>query len=69
MAPRDATGTTIWVGWEDTARAVFTVADEARPTSRAAIADLVTAGLTPTCLPAPAGRPPRRSPARSASTR
>jgi Cu+-exporting ATPase len=51
LTPRaGSTGTTIWVGWADTARAMLTVADEARPSSRAAIGDLVAAGLTPHLL-------------------
>jgi Cu+-exporting ATPase len=43
-------GTVVWVGWEGIARARLTVADEARPTSRAAIADLEAEGLTPWLL-------------------
>jgi Cu+-exporting ATPase len=43
-------GTVVWVGWEGIARARLTVADEARPTSRAAIAELEAEGLTPWLL-------------------
>ncbi len=41
-----ATGTTVLVGWDQTARALMTVTDTVRPTSRAAIAGLTAAGLT-----------------------
>jgi P-type Cu+ transporter len=41
-----ATGTTVFLGWDDTARAALTVADEVRDTSRQAIADLGAQGLT-----------------------
>jgi len=40
------TGTTVWLGWDGTARARLTVADEVRPTSAEAIRRLSQAGLT-----------------------
>ncbi len=39
-------GTTVWLGWDGTARARLTVADEVRPGAAAAISDLGDAGLT-----------------------
>ncbi|HET7279718.1 MAG TPA: heavy metal translocating P-type ATPase [Dermatophilaceae bacterium] len=41
-----ASGTTVYVGWDDAARAAITVSDEVRDTSRQAIADLAGQGLT-----------------------
>ncbi len=43
-------GTTVLVGWDGRARASFTVADETRPTSTAAIQRLRDLGLTPHLL-------------------
>ncbi len=39
-------GTTVWLGWDGTARARLTVADEVRPTSAEAVRALSRAGLT-----------------------
>ncbi len=46
----DMPGTTVLLGWKGTARAAFTVADETRPTSAAAIGRLRDLGLTPHLL-------------------
>ncbi|MCK0112158.1 cadmium-translocating P-type ATPase [Ornithinimicrobium sp. F0845] len=45
-----ATGTTVLVGWEGTARAALTVADAVRPSSTAAVRRLRDLGLTPYLL-------------------
>jgi Cu+-exporting ATPase len=46
IAAATSAGTTVWLGWDGTARARLTVADEVRPGSAAAIRDLSDAGLT-----------------------
>jgi Cu+-exporting ATPase len=46
----DGAGTTVLVGWEGTARAALTVADDPRPTSREAVRRLAELGLTPYLL-------------------
>ncbi|TQL49563.1 heavy metal translocating P-type ATPase [Ornithinicoccus hortensis] len=45
-AVASATGTTVLVGWEGTARAAITVADQARPSSKRAVRELADLGLT-----------------------
>ncbi|WP_427384398.1 heavy metal translocating P-type ATPase [Janibacter sp. G56] len=46
----DSAGTTVYVGWDDEAKAALTVTDTVRPTSAAAIARLKEQGLTPFLL-------------------
>jgi Cu+-exporting ATPase len=46
LSDHDGDGTTVYVGWGGTARAAITVSDEVRETSRRAIADLASQGLT-----------------------
>ncbi|RGC65353.1 Copper-exporting P-type ATPase A [Micromonospora sp. MW-13] len=49
-AAQAAGRTAVLAGWDGRAKGVLTVADEVRPTSRAAIAQLRTLGLTPVLL-------------------
>jgi Cu+-exporting ATPase len=45
-----ASGTAVVVGWDGVARAVLDIADTVRPEARAALAELVSLGLTPILL-------------------
>ena len=49
-AIESSTGTAVVVGWGDEARAVLDIADTVRPEAPAAIAELVSLGLTPILL-------------------